>query len=119
LQPERVKHTAHGQGIELNTDESVIDHLAAVGFRPEFRARELKRLIRSELKTHLSRAMLHEGDRVLFRWDLAQQKIVFELKTVTPATRQDDSATAADAVEEADRESFLASDHPPGTGSSG
>ena len=68
LQLERVKRTAHGQGVELDIDGSLVDHLAAAGFRPEFGARELRRLIRSELETQLARAMLanevQEGDRV-------------------------------------------------------
>lgn len=82
LQLERVKRTAHAQGIELAIDNSVVDHLAAAGFRPEFGARELRRLIRSELETQLARAMLanevHEGDRVTARWDSEQQKIALE-----------------------------------------
>jgi ATP-dependent Clp protease ATP-binding subunit ClpC len=82
LQLERVKRTAHAQGIELDIDNSVVDYLAAAGFRPEFGARELRRLIRSELETQLARAMLanevHEGDRVTARWDSEQQKIVLE-----------------------------------------
>ncbi|ACL55809.1 ATPase AAA-2 domain protein [Methylobacterium nodulans ORS 2060] len=51
LQLERVRRTAQGQGVELATDPSLVDHLAAAGFRPEFGARELRRLIRSELET--------------------------------------------------------------------
>jgi ATP-dependent Clp protease ATP-binding subunit ClpC len=113
LQLERAKRAAHGQGIELDTDGSVIDHLAVVGFRPEFGAREFRRLLRSELERQLAHAMLangiHEGDRVLARWDPARQKIVFEPKAAAPATRHDDGAGAADAVEEDDRESFPAS----------
>ncbi len=82
LQLERVKRTAHGQGVELIVDESLVEYLAAAGFRPEFGARELRRLIRSELETQLARAMLanevHENDRVLARWDAGQQKVVLE-----------------------------------------
>ncbi|KMO40208.1 Clp protease ClpC [Methylobacterium variabile] len=82
LQLERVRRTAQGQGIELTTDESLVDHLAAAGFRPEFGARELRRLIRSELETQLARAMLsdevHEGDRVLARWDSRLERAVLE-----------------------------------------
>ena len=82
LQLERVKRTAHGQGVDLEFDESLIEQLAAAGFRPEFGARELRRLIRSELETELARAMLadevHEGDRVLARWDGGEQKVRFE-----------------------------------------
>nr|WP_256439156.1 hypothetical protein [Rubellimicrobium arenae] len=52
------------------------------GFRPEFGARELRRLIRSEVETQLARAMLanevHEGDRVVARWDAEAGKVVLE-----------------------------------------
>ncbi|QFU16913.1 AAA domain-containing protein [Microvirga thermotolerans] len=82
MQLERVKRTAHGQGVELVIDGSLVDHLAAAGFRPEFGARELRRLIRSELETQLARAMLanevHEGDRVIARWDSHEQKVMLE-----------------------------------------
>ncbi|MGH1570340.1 hypothetical protein ACRAWG_06325 [Methylobacterium sp. P31] len=71
-----------GRASSLVTDQSPVDHLAAAGFRPEFGARELRRLIRTELETQLARAMLadevHEGDRVLARWDGSQQKVVLE-----------------------------------------
>ena len=82
LQLERVRRTAHGQGLDLVFDDTLVEHLAAVGFRPEFGARELRRLIRSELETQLARAMLEgavqEGDRVLARWDGARQKVMLE-----------------------------------------
>jgi len=82
LQIERVKRTAHGQGIDLVINDSLLEHLAAAGFRPEFGARELRRLIRSQLETQLARAMLanevHEGDRVLARWDGEAGKVVLE-----------------------------------------
>jgi ATP-dependent Clp protease ATP-binding subunit ClpC len=82
LQLERVKRTAHGQGVDLEIDDSLIEHLAAAGFRPEFGARELRRLIRSEIETQLARAMLanevREGDRVRARWDGSQQKVLLE-----------------------------------------
>ena len=82
LQLERVKRTAHGQGIDLEVDESAVEHLAAAGFRPEFGARELRRLIRTELETELARAMLanevSEGDKVTARWDGERRKIMLE-----------------------------------------
>ena len=82
LQLERVKRTAHGQGVDLEVDESAVAHLAAAGFRPEFGARELRRLIRTELETELARAMLgnevSEGDKVTARWDGERKKIVLE-----------------------------------------
>ena len=97
LQLERVKRTAHGQGVDLEFDESLIEQLAAAGFRPEFGARELRRLIRSELETELARAMLadevHEGDRVLARWDGGEQKVRFEaVREAKPAESRKDTS---------------------------
>ncbi|MHC2109187.1 ATP-dependent Clp protease ATP-binding subunit [Methylobacterium sp. CM6246] len=95
LQLERVRRRAQGQGVELVTDQSLVDHLAAAGFRPEFGARELRRLIRTELETQLARAMLadtvHEGDRVLARWDDSRQTVVLEPQ---PRAAQDESDPA-------------------------
>lgn len=68
LQLERVKRTARGQGVELIFDESVIDHLAEVGYMPEFGARELRRRIQTLVETKLAKEMLNgnvkEGDEV-------------------------------------------------------
>jgi ATP-dependent Clp protease ATP-binding subunit ClpC len=87
LQLERVKRTAHGQGVTLEIDDSLIDHVAAAGFRPEYGARELRRLIRSELETELARALLandvHEGDTVLARWDGVRQAVVLERRATS------------------------------------
>jgi len=87
LQLERVKRTAHGQGVELEIDPALVEHLATAGFRPEFGARELRRLIRSELETELARALLanevHEGDRVLARWNESERKVAFESQQAT------------------------------------
>jgi ATP-dependent Clp protease ATP-binding subunit ClpC len=103
LQLERVKRTAHGQGVELVIDESLIEHLAAAGYRPEFGARELRRLIRSELETQLARALLasevHEGDRVLARWDAEQHKVTLE-----PQARPDGAAADETTSVEVGRE---------------
>ncbi|WP_181708273.1 ATP-dependent Clp protease ATP-binding subunit [Chthonobacter rhizosphaerae] len=96
LQLERVKRAARGQGVELEIEGSLVDHLAEAGFRPEFGARELRRLIRTELETQLARAMLtdevHEGDRVLARWDDNQHKTVLE-----PRPKAEDAQTEADS----------------------
>jgi ATP-dependent Clp protease ATP-binding subunit ClpC len=82
LQLERVRRTAHGQGIELIVDGSLIEHLADEGFRPEFGARELRRQIRSELETELARAILagqiQEGDRVVARFDREMGRVSLE-----------------------------------------
>src|SRR5690606_36896064 len=82
LQLYRVKRTALTQGVELELDVSVVDHFGAVGFRPEFGARELRRLIRSELETELARELLsgriEDGDKVRVAWSADEQKVVFE-----------------------------------------
>ena len=90
LQLERVARTALTQGVELEFEDSVTDHFAAVGFQPEFGARELRRLIRSELETELARAMLggsvEDGDRVRVAWSAEAQKVTFEKLETADAT---------------------------------
>ena len=82
LQLERVRRTAGGQGIELEFDDTLIDYLAEVGYRPEFGARELKRRVRTDVESKLASAMLkgdvQEGDRVLVRYDREKREVVFE-----------------------------------------
>jgi ATP-dependent Clp protease ATP-binding subunit ClpC len=93
LNLERVRRTSHAQGVDLEVDASLIDYLASEGYRPEFGARELKRLIRSTLETGLARAMLadevHDGDRVRARWDATARRLVLEPvgRGETPAPR--------------------------------
>ncbi|WP_428408410.1 ATP-dependent Clp protease ATP-binding subunit [Hyphococcus sp.] len=102
LQLERVKRTAHGQGVELEIDPLLVDHFAAVGFRPEFGARELRRLIRTELETELARAMLadeiKENDCIIARWDTEEQRVQFdkqppEKSKANTLSRADESGT--------------------------
>ncbi len=61
LQLDRVARSAASQGVTLTFDQTLIDHFAEEGYKPEFGARELKRLIRSELETALAREMLGGG----------------------------------------------------------
>ena len=65
--------SAASQGVTLTFDQTLIDHFAEEGYKPEFGARELKRLIRSELETALAREMLGgsigKGDHASARWD--------------------------------------------------
>ncbi len=72
LQLARVRQTARGQDIELEFDDTLVDHLAEEGYQPEFGARELRRQIRQQVETRLSKAMLKdeitEGDTVTFRY---------------------------------------------------
>ncbi|MDB5166680.1 MAG: ATPase with chaperone, ATP-binding subunit [Candidatus Saccharibacteria bacterium] len=58
LQLERVKRLARGQGVTLKIDEAAIDYIADKGFVPEYGARELRRLIKSEIETRLAQEML-------------------------------------------------------------
>jgi ATP-dependent Clp protease ATP-binding subunit ClpC len=96
LQLARVARTALGQGVELDFDTSVVDHFATVGFQPEYGARELQRLIRSELETELARAMLgatvEDGDHVRAIRPDDTRKIVFE--KVAPIDVDDETSPA-------------------------
>jgi ATP-dependent Clp protease ATP-binding subunit ClpC len=106
---DRVKRTAQGQGVALDFDLSVVDHFAAVGFRPEYGARELRRLIRSELETTLAREMLSgrigDGDRVRVAWSAEDQKITFD-RIAPPAP--DGNGQGADPAAEPGQEARIA-----------
>lgn len=73
LQLERVKRLAHAQEITLSFEDSLLDYLADIGFKPEFGARELKRHIRTEVEAGLAEKMLGEafkpGDAVTVSYD--------------------------------------------------
>ena len=60
LQLEHVVRSAHAQGIELSFSKSVIDHLADIGYKPEFGARELKRQIRTKIQGGLAQELLEK-----------------------------------------------------------
>ncbi|MFC2095879.1 AAA family ATPase, partial [Candidatus Bipolaricaulota bacterium] len=83
LQLDRVKRTAKGQDIELSFDRSLVDHLAEVGFRPEFGARELKRRIRTEVESRVATAMLEgelsEGDSAVIAYDGENRQVQVSL----------------------------------------
>jgi hypothetical protein len=53
------------------------------------------------------------------RWDITQQKVALQPNAATPDAREDDGAGAVDVVEEADCESFPASDPPAWNGAVG
>jgi ATP-dependent Clp protease ATP-binding subunit ClpC len=82
LQLEQVAANARAQGIELNFDQSLIDHLTSRGYRPEYGARELKRLVQSEVETSLAKEMLSgklsTGESVSLRFDDKENKTVIE-----------------------------------------
>jgi ATP-dependent Clp protease ATP-binding subunit ClpC len=58
LQLERVKRTARGQGIELIFGKAVVEHLAKVGYLPQYGARELRRQIKGEIENKLAKEIL-------------------------------------------------------------
>ncbi|CAD5261746.1 MULTISPECIES: ATP-dependent Clp protease ATP-binding subunit [Halomonadaceae] len=90
LQLERVKRIAHGQGLTVEFDDSLIDHLADIGYRPEFGARELRRQIRSLIETRLASAVLRgeieEGDSLRFVYDKGRSEVRWEKETRVPAS---------------------------------
>lgn len=73
LQLERVKRIARGQGIEITLENSVVKHLADVGYLPEYGARELRRQIKSEIENRLAKEILKgtvsEGGTVTVSYD--------------------------------------------------
>ncbi len=73
LQLQRVVANLAEKGIELKTSYSLRDHIAKSGYKPEYGARELRRLIRSELETEIATAMLNgtiaDGDTVSAGYD--------------------------------------------------
>ncbi|MFM0345124.1 ATP-dependent Clp protease ATP-binding subunit [Paraburkholderia sp. RL17-347-BIC-D] len=81
IQLERVTRTAAAQDITLKMDESIVDHLADAGYRPEFGARELKRQIRQELETRLAKEILNSdlksGDSVEVSYDKDSGEVKF------------------------------------------
>jgi len=90
LQLDRVARNAASQGVTLTFDGTLVDHFAEEGYKPEFGARELKRLIRSELETALAREMLGggigKGDHAHARWDDKAERVAFDRKQPVPAS---------------------------------
>ena len=136
LQLDRVAALAQGQDIELVFDESLVKHLAELGYRPEYGARELRRQIRQLVETRLAKAMLggevHEGNRILCAYDPDKAEVALVQapeqadwlgKAALPKrpkkagktgkkTKPSKSKALDDALDEALGESFPASDVP-------
>jgi len=91
IQLQRVERTAAAQDITLKMDQSVVDHLAEAGYRPEFGARELKRQIRQELETRLAKEILNDrlkpGDTVEVSYDKESDEVKFSRSEVPPASK--------------------------------
>ncbi|HEY1610060.1 MAG TPA: AAA family ATPase [Paraburkholderia sp.] len=118
IQIDRVMRTAAAQDITLKVQDSVVDHLADVGYRPEFGARELKRQIRQELETRLAKEILGDklksGDTVDVSYDKDTEKITFakvaaqakpKEKKARPASKKSAAKSADGTEESAERES--------------
>lgn len=58
LQLEKVSQLLAGQGITLSFSDSLINDLAERGYQPEFGARELRRLIKTDVENVLARKLL-------------------------------------------------------------
>ncbi len=98
LQLDRVARSAASQGVTLTFDGTLVDHFAEEGYKPEFGARELKRLIRSELETALAREMLGggigKGDHAYARWDDKAERVAFDRKQPAPTSAEAPSGSA-------------------------
>ncbi|MDQ7971372.1 MAG: ATP-dependent Clp protease ATP-binding subunit [Rhodocyclaceae bacterium] len=79
LQLQRVARTAQQQDLQLKFDKSVVDHLAEVGYDPEFGARMLKRKVRSEVESRLATALLkgdlQPGSDAMLSYDPATREV--------------------------------------------
>jgi ATP-dependent Clp protease ATP-binding subunit ClpC len=91
---DQVQRMAHSQDIALEFDESVVDHLAEVGYRPEFGARELRRQIRQSIENPLAKEMLGgdvvEGAQVRCRYDPEAKKLAFDVTRPGLANQPDE-----------------------------
>lgn len=89
IQLDRVIRTAAAQNITVKVADTLIDHLAEVGYQPEFGARELKRQIRQTVETRLAKEMLagklQGGDSVELSYDTTRDEVMFN-KLDAPAT---------------------------------
>lgn len=62
-QLDKVRQVLAGQGVTVEFDKTVVDELAKEGYKPEFGARELRRLIKADIENLLARKLL-AGDIV-------------------------------------------------------
>ena len=123
LQLDRVARSAASQGVTLTFDQTLIDHFAEEGYKPEFGARELKRLIRSELETALAREMLGggigKGDHASARWDDKAERVVFERKEPLQTPAEPEQPDAAKATEPEQPDAAKATETPHGDAGKG
>lgn len=102
IQLQRVVRTAAAQDIALKIQDGLVDHLADVGYQPEFGARELKRQIRQELETRLAKEILGDkiksGDTVDVAFDKASNRVTLTPVAKPPAPEEAAPAPAGDAA---------------------
>jgi len=105
LQLAQIGRTALGQGITLDFDKTIVDHLAEESYQPEFGARELKRQIRRLLEAPLAKQMLsgkvQEGDTVTCTY-AADRGVAFDV-TRPPPKPTDKPAAGNGKVAAADK----------------
>ena len=81
-----------------------MDHLAEVGYDPEFGARMLKRRIRSEVESPLASAMLKDevkpGDRVKLGYDPMRKAL--RIDKARPQGRDEGTETRPEEAREAE-----------------
>ena len=62
LNLEKMVHTLQSQNIRCFVDESIPDYIYKNGYKPEFGARPIKRLIRRDILSEISRFMLEQSE---------------------------------------------------------
>jgi ATP-dependent Clp protease ATP-binding subunit ClpC len=90
LQLERVRRTAHAQKVQLRVTDELVEHLAEVGYAPEFGARELRRRITREVENPLARKLLEGslGTEQEVTVDYKDGTVQFHATKPTKAPRQ-------------------------------
>lgn len=81
LQLDELAHTAQAKGIELQFDESLMRWLAETAYTPRAGARELRRLIRSQVEaaiaSRLIEGSMQSGDTVAVWWNEEMKEVQF------------------------------------------
>jgi ATP-dependent Clp protease ATP-binding subunit ClpC len=95
LQLARVQTTAAARNIDLSFADSLRDHLADIGYDPEFGARMLKRKIRSQAESQLADAVLRgdvrDGDKVVMTYDKGANAVLVQKQS--PEAEAPDKST--------------------------
>jgi ATP-dependent Clp protease ATP-binding subunit ClpB len=99
IQLERLRARLTERHITLELTDAAREHLAAVGYDPNYGARPLKRAIQKELETPLGRLLLKgdvsDGQKVIVDRDGARGVLTF---TIKPGDQTSHSAAASEAA---------------------